>query len=356
MTEPQAADTSRISERVRWVVRVVVSVGFVGVLSVFIAFMTWMPGESHRGPLPEMTLTDHNIQQGLERHVHKLATEIGSRNVVDCQGEGLEQAAQYIAETWRAEGLEPKWENFNLPPTGTSHKYPSVANVYVELPGQRYPDEIFVVGAHYDTHFGSPGASDNASGVAAMLEMGIMLRGLKLDRTVRLVAFVNEELPYARTAMMGSIVHAERARRRGDNIIGMWSLETIGNYSDEPGSQHYTASFFGWIYPSEGNYIAFIGDLDSRPHVTAAIGAFRERAAFPSEGLVAPAWLAGVYRSDQWSFWKHGYPGIMITDTAPGRYDDYHRPSDTADKLEYDRIARLTHGLTLTLVSLVNDQ
>jgi hypothetical protein len=143
---------------------------------------------------------------------------------------------------------------------------------------------------------------------------------------------------------MGSRVHAARARQRGDDIVAMFSLETIGYYSDTPGSQQYPPPF-SLLYPDRGNFIGFVGDLSSRALVRSSIRTFRETTPFPSEGLAAPRFVKGVGWSDQWAFWQEGYPGIMITDTAPFRYPHYHEPTDTPDRLDYNRMARVVAGL-----------
>ncbi len=195
-----------------------------------------------------------------------------------------------------------------------------------------------VVGAHYDTVPGSPGADDNASGVAALLELA------RLGLPVRCVAFANEELPYSHGDEMGSFVYARRAREHGERIDGMFSLEMLGCYSDAPGSQRYPP-VIGWFYPDRGNFIAFVGDLGARRLVRRAHALFRKHSDFPSESLAAPAFVPGINRSDHWSFRRVGYPALMVTDTAYNRYPHYHRPTDTPEKLDYERMARVTLGL-----------
>jgi hypothetical protein len=298
------------------------------------AFMAWMvafPGQNHTGPPGSAPA---QVTQRLRAHVTALATTIGPRTHVTPGS--LDAAAAYIRGTWTAQGHTVESESFRLDRR-------TVENLVVTIPGSS--PELVVIGAHYDTHPGSPGADDNASGVAALLELGRALRGSRPRRTIRLVAFVNEEYPFARTDAMGSVVHAQRARARGDVIHAMVSLESLGNYSDEPGSQ-VTPGLFRPFFPAEGNFVAFMGDLKSRDDVIRSMSAFREHAEVPSHGLSAPGWLAGTYRSDHWAFWLEGYPGVMVTDTAPYRYADYHEDSDTAEKLEYPTLAAVVVGLT----------
>jgi hypothetical protein len=155
---------------------------------------------------------------------------------------------------------------------------------------------------------------------------------------------------------MGSVRYARRCRQRDEQIVAMLSLETIGYYSDAPGSQQYPFPF-GLLYPSEGNFIGFVGNVSSGDLVRTAIGAFRQHARFPSEGAAVPASIQGVGWSDHWSFWQVGYPGIMVTDTAPFRYPHYHRREDTPDKVDYARMARVVAGLehVVTAFSDVTD-
>ena len=207
-----------------------------------------------------------------------------------------------------------------------------------------------VVGAHYDTVPGSPGADDNASGVAALIELSKMLDPEK----IRFVAFANEELPYAHGEEMGSFVYATRARRDGQPVTAMFSLEMLGCYSDAPGSQRYPP-VVGWFYPDRANFIAFVGDLGAWRLVRRSHALFRRHSDFPSESLAAPAFVPGITRSDHWSFRRNGFPALMVTDTAFNRYPHYHRPTDTPEKLDYERMARVTLGLAGMLRELATE-
>jgi Zn-dependent M28 family amino/carboxypeptidase len=300
-----------------------------------IAWMISMPGDSWSGPLPPLSDAERRTADRLQHHVDVLAGQIGERNVE--LPDALAAAAGYIRDTLAAGGYTVAAQSF----TSRGH---AVENLEVELPGSRLPDEIIVVGAHYDSVTGSPGGNDNGSGVAAMLEIARLLADQDLPRTVRLVAFVNEEPPFFYSEEMGSRVYANRSRERGERIRAMLALETIGYYTDIPGSQRYPFPF-RFFYPETGNFIGFVGNLGSRGLVRQAVAAFRASTAFPSEAVAAPGWVVGVHWSDHWSFWKAGYPAIMVTDTAPFRYPYYHSRADTADKLDYRGLARVTHGL-----------
>jgi Zn-dependent M28 family amino/carboxypeptidase len=209
-----------------------------------------------------------------------------------------------------------------------------------------------VVGAHYDTVPGSPGADDNASAVAALIELAGMLRGEPLP--IRFVAFANEEEPHFMGPDMGSWVSAKRSRDRGENISAMLSLEMLGYYRDEPGSQRYPAPL-GLFYPSRANYIAFVGDLGAFGLVRRSVAAFRKHSSFPSQWLAGPASIPGITRSDHWSFRTLGFPAIMVTDTAYNRNPHYHKASDTPDTLDYGRMAQVTLGLAAMLKDLANE-
>ena len=223
-------------------------------------------------------------------------------------------------------------------------------NFEAERAGSTLAGEIVVVGAHYDTVPGSPGADDNASGTAALLALARRFADRTLPRTVRFVAFVNEEI-YFQQPEMGSLVYAREIRRRGDRVATMLSLETIGYYSDGAGGQKYPPPL-GLLYPSTGNFLGFVGNVGSRAQVRAALAAFRRHARFPSEGAAIPPVLPGISWSDHWAFWEAGYPALMVTDTAPYRYPWYHAPGDTPDRLDYDRLARVVVGLEGTLAEL----
>jgi len=219
-----------------------------------------------------------------------------------------------------------------------------VENIEAVVAGSAAPGEIVVVGAHYDSVRGCPGANDNGTGVAAVLELASRFAGSSRRRTIRFVAFVNEEPPWFQTPAMGSAVYANAARARGDRIVGMLSLETMGYYSDERGSQTYPPPL-NLLYPDVGNFIGFVSNVRSARLLRRAARAFTARTPFPMRSAAAPAAIPGVGWSDQWSFWQAGYPGLMVTDTAPYRYPWYHTAQDTPDKISADRLAVVVDGL-----------
>ena len=285
---------------------------------------------------------DAVLSARLRRHVERLAGGIGERHV--WRPEALRAAAAYIRGELEALGCEVAAQSYRVAELDCD-------NLEAELPGEAARAEIIVVGAHYDTVQGSPGADDNASGVAALIEIARALRGARLARTVKLVAFVNEEPPFFYWGEMGSKVYAREARRRGDDVRVMLSLEMLGCYDDAPGSQSYPP-LLGWFYPDRGNFIAFVSNLASRRALRRVVEAFRARSDFPAERLASPAFVPGVAWSDQLSFWRAGYPAVMVTDTAFYRNPHYHCASDTPDRLRYPEMARVVEGLAATIAAL----
>lgn len=283
------------------------------------------------------------IEQNLRDHVTALAGDIGERNVAN--PDALKEAEQYIENVWRGMGYDVARQAYVTDGV-------EVANLEVTRPGAAGPEKIILAGAHYDTVSGSPGANDNGSGVAAMLEVSRAVAEAAPGATLRFVAFVNEEPPYFHTAKRGSRVYAKMARIRGDDIRGMMSLETMGCYSDKPGSQGYP-SLVSRFYPDTGNYIAFVSSLKSRRWMREAVDAFRAGSRFPAESLAVFTPVApGAAWSDHSSFWEAGYPALMVTDTAFYRYPYYHSPYDTPEKIDYERLALVTDGLARSLVAL----
>jgi Zn-dependent M28 family amino/carboxypeptidase len=302
----------------------------------------WLLRRSLSGPLSPLTAGEEALGARLERHVRRLAGEIGERNV--WREPALEAAAQYLEAEFRTIHLDPAAQVFEV-------ESRQVRNVEAELTGRSRPDEIVVLGAHYDTVPGCPGANDNATGVAALIEIARALGSCRPARTVRFVGFVNEEPPFFQSAAMGSLRYARRSRERGERIVAMYSLETIGFYSDRPGSQRYPFPF-NLFYPNVANFIAFVANPPSRALLRQTMKCFRRHARFPSEGAAAPDWIAGVGWSDHWAFWQAGYRALMVTDTALFRYEAYHTPEDTPDKIDYPRLARVVAGLTAVVAEL----
>ena len=306
--------------------------------------MIRMPGQSHQGPLPPLTKEQRTLEQELHSHVQTLAGQIGERNLF--RHDRLVMAADYIRTTLAGAGYEVRRQ-----PYGVAGKI--CENIEAEMRGREKPDDIVVIGAHYDSVQGSPGANDNASGVAATLALARAFADTTPARTLRFVLFANEEPPFFQTEHMGSRVYAKRSRERGENIALMLSLETIGYYSDEPGSQHLLFPL-SLIYPSTGNFIAFVSNVENGFLVRQLVGSFRQQAQFPSEGGALWGLIPGVGWSDHWAFWEEGFPAVMVTDTAPFRYPAYHSHADRPELVQYERMARVVSGLQAVIAEMAN--
>ena len=299
-----------------------------------------MPGKNISNAAP-LSPEDIDLRAELKSDVQMLAGKIGERNMSHYPQ--LNAAADFIEDSFSRAGLHPRRDSYEV-------RGQACHNIEAEIPGTR--PNVVLIGAHYDSVFGSPGANDNGSGVAALLALARRFAGKPAQQTLRFVAFVNEEPPYFLTEQMGSFVYAGRCKGRGDRISAMISLETIGYFSDAPHSQTYPAAGLGVFYPTVGNFIGFVSNVHSRELLRRSIALFRKHAKIPSEGAALPSFVPGVSWSDQWAFWQHGYPGIMITDTAPFRYPHYHSATDTPDKLDYDRFALVVSGMQKVIEGL----
>ncbi len=297
--------------------------------------MIRMPGKSYQGPIPPLTEGEGALREALRRDVEKLAGEIGERNVPRYRN--LAAAADFLEDSFAKSGCDVRRQGYTVGGM-------TCDNIEVEIHGSDRADEIVIIGAHYDSVEGSPGANDNATGAVAVLALNRLFAGRKTSRTLRFVEFTNEEPPYFQSPKMGSLVYAKRCRKRGEKIVAMLCLETIGYYSDKRGSQSYPFPI-GLIYPSTGNFIGFVGNTSSWRLVRDVVASFRHHAKYPSEGGALPGFIPGIGSSDHWAFWQHGYPAVMITDTAPYRYPYYHTPGDTSDRVQYDRVAQVVAGL-----------
>ena len=269
----------------------------------------------------------------LRTHIEMLAGKIGERNLLKLAA--LRRAEEYITRFWRDQGYAVVRQPYKV---GTVE----CSNLEVTRPGG---SEIILIGAHYDSVIGSPGANDNGSGVAALLELARIFSADTPKQTLRFVAFVNEEPPFFQTEKQGSRVYAKAARQRGDDIRTMISLETMGYFSDARGSQRFPSPLFKLFYPNQGRFITFICNFGSRSVMHRAAAAFQAHTDFPVECCAIPFGGAGADLSDHAEFWRVGYRALMATDTAMLRYPYYHTNEDTPDKVNYRALARVTAGL-----------
>ncbi|MFH1723623.1 MAG: M28 family peptidase [Elusimicrobiota bacterium] len=278
------------------------------------------------------------LSERLELHVRRLAGYIGERNIL--RPEALARAALYIEQTWTGAGYRVRREEY---PVGDG----TCRNLFVETEpaGTRRP--LLIIGAHYDSAPGTPGADDNASGVAVLLELAAAVRRSRLPMPARFVSFASEEPPHFATGEMGSAFHAKRLRADGTAVAGMLSLEMLGYYDSRPGSQAYPP-FLARFYPESADFLALVSDFGSRDLIKRMAEGLR-REGVRIETAALPRWVPGVSLSDHLSFWKESYPAAMLTDTAMYRNPHYHMPTDTPETLDYPRMALLVEALRRTL-------
>ena len=305
---------------------------------ILILSLIWFSPSIETGPV---SLPSDKIADRLEDHVRMLSENIGERSAF--QPSQLEAASDYIANHFNASGYDVEV----LPYTVQGQTFKNIQAV------KAGSSEILIIGAHYDTVLGTPGADDNAAGIAVLLELARLVENLNLNKTVRFVAFSTEEPPLFQTNDMGSLVYARSSRNKAENIVGMISLEMVGFYSDKKGSQTYPL-WYGLFHPSQGNFIGVISDFRARAWKNQVTAALKDSTSLPVESAWGFRAIAGIDWSDHWSFWQQGYPAIMITDTGPYRNPHYHRKTDTFETLDYDRMAELTKGLAESLSVLAS--
>lgn len=278
---------------------------------------------------------DAGLVERLRADVNALAGDIGSRNVY--QEQSLARAAKHITTELERAGWVVKPEVYQV--SGVA-----CANLVAEKTGTTKPEEIVVVGAHYDTVPITPGADDNASGVAVLLALARELSAAKPGRTLRLVAFANEEPIYFQTEFMGSRVYSRGCKKRGERIVAMLSLECLGYYTEEKRTQKYPFPL-SMVYPSTGNFVAVVGNRESKKLVKQVTKSIKTSRTIPCESIAMPDVLPGIGWSDHWSFWQEGYPAVMLTDTALNRNPHYHRAGDIPATLNYEKMAVATRGI-----------
>jgi hypothetical protein len=302
-----------------------------------LTYLTSVPGTPYQGALPALTGEERAIATTLKRHIATIAARPHNIEHYD----ELEKVALYLQATLKSYGYAVGRQEYVA-----DGKTVRNIDVVIEPSAATVNPEVIVVGAHYDSAEDAPGANDNGSGTAVVLELARLLADLqgKSGKRIHLVLFVNEEPPYFQTDDMGSLRYAKLLAERKERVTAMFSLETLGYYSGEPGSQRYPAPF-GVMFPDRGDFVSFVGLLNSRPLVQDAMRSFRAHTSFPSIGGVAPGAIPGIDWSDHWAFAEHGFQAIMITDTAIFRYPHYHKRTDTPDKVDNERLARVTKGI-----------
>jgi len=332
----------KLIDRVSFIRLVILAIAIASIAIFGWSLTIWMPGQSYLQVLPPLSVTEIKLQDRLKQDVETLAVKIGRRHVDNYQN--LVAAKDFLDRELTQAGYTVRVQNYTVDGK-------TFSNLEVEIPGSSRADEILAIGGHYDTAFTSPSADDR-TGAAAVLALAREFAGTKPMRTLRFVEFTNQELPYSSTQNMGSQVYARAAKERGDKIVGMFSLETLGYFTDAANTQKYPLPL-SFLYPNQGNFIGFISDIDSRELLRNTIRSFRAQAKFPSEGAALPSSIQGVGWSDLRSFWQQGYQAVRITDTAPLRYPQYHTADDTMDKIDFEKLSRVTYGISKVIRDFV---
>jgi len=330
---------------IAWKLQLSVYLSLVAGVSGFLGYATYMPGSSapERGHISEV---QSRTSEQLREDVSRLSTEFARRNLDS--PEVLREVQQYLSDRLASAARTSVVREKVPGPHGDSF------NLIAEMDGIGSDEAWVILGAHYDTADHTPGANDNGTGTAALLALATRFAAQPVEKRLRFVLFANEEPPYFQTEAMGSLVHARGCRERGEEVEFMFALETLGYYSDEEGSQKYPPPF-GLLYPSEGNFVAFVSNLENAKLVRKSVGAFRQTGLFPSDGAALPGYIPGIGWSDHWSFWQVGYPALMVTDTAPYRDENYHQPSDTVEHLDFEALALVVDGIELSIRTLVRE-
>lgn len=326
------------SERRRFIIRIMIFVIVAAVLALF-AIWFWLTQPLLFKPTQNASRTVDPAR--LEGHVRKLSIELSPRD--ETHLENLDHVSDYIRTEFQQTGGTVSDQPYRI--EGRSFR-----NVIAAFG----PDssERIIIGAHYDTAGPLPGADDNASGVAGLIELGRLLSRRQLKTRVELVAFTLEEPPYFRTNGMGSAVHAESLRKQNVRVKAMISLEMIGYFSDKPKSQHFPAAILQALYPSHGNFIAVAGRVSDGLLARRVKAAMTGASPLPVFSINAPSFIPGIDFSDQVNYWNAGYRALMITDTAFYRNPNYHTEHDTAEKLDYKRMAMVVAGVFAAVVEL----
>jgi len=300
------------------------------------------PGTLYPIPVGALTPQQTQLELELRSDVEALSSGIGPRHGAHSYGKLLE-AEQWLLQTIADMGLAARRVEVNLGAI-------ALANVEVSIGGGRSAGEIIVIGAHYDTVPVSPGANDNASGVALLLATLRALRDDAPDRTLRVVFFVNEESPFSGGVQMGSRVYAESCRAARDHIVAMINVDSVGYFSAEPGSQHYPPFVLG--LPTTGGFVGFGSNRENIPLLDRVVELFQHHSRFPSIGIASDSTNAA--RGDHAPFWWQDYPAIMISDTSEFRDPHYHSASDRAENLNYEQMSILADGFIATIRSMLD--
>ena len=307
------------------------------VVAIFLLLIT----QPMSSPMPNEQTQLLVSAERLQTHVKMLSEIFSPRDYTHTAN--LDQAAGYINHEFeQAHGIVTE-----QPYKANGRSYHNVRALFGPATKER-----IVIGAHYDVCQPFPGADDNASGVAGLIELAHLLDKVALPLQVELVAYTLEEPPFFRSEAMGSAVHANSLKQQNVEVRAMFSLEMIGYFSDEPGSQHFPNPILKLFYPSRGDFIAVVGNFGQLGLVRKVKRAMRSATLLPVHSINAPGWLPGIDFSDHLNYWRAGYPAVMITDTSFYRNQNYHTAQDTAEKLDYNRMAKVVQAVYTAILAL----
>ncbi|MDD5423640.1 MAG: M20/M25/M40 family metallo-hydrolase [Candidatus Omnitrophica bacterium] len=286
-------------------------------------------------------------------HVRFLSSDIGKRNTSNYNS--LERAADYIKKEFVKYGYDPEEQSYHMEKRGFRDK--PYRNIIAVKEGSGGKDKIIIVCAHYDTYREAPGADDNASGVAAVLELARRLRGIDLDKTVKFIAFTNEEVDILfDDPDTGSYRYAKEARAAHEDIKAVLCIDMIGYYSDKPGSQK-CPLIFKFFYPDKGNFIGMCSDIGSYNLLRRVVGEFKKVSDVPVEHMAAPApFVPELFTSDNRAFWTFGYESVWVSDTCIYRNPYMHTKDDAYETLDYEKMSRVVDGLYKVVLKLAGKE
>ena len=315
--------------------RIVITVGIV-----LLAVWAYLSQPTFAKSEQAETTIDHERLQAV---VKKLSVDFHPRNFRNTAN--LESTAAYIHEHFEAAGGTVTTQAFEV--SNTTYK-----NVRCHFGSSDAPK--LILGAHYDSHGDTPGADDNASGVAGLIELAYLLGKHAPEGNFELVAYPLEEPPFFASKYMGSHFHAEEIHNKSETVAGVIILEMIGYFTDEFGSQDYPSLLFKLIYPNRGNFIAVVGNMDQREFTKEVKVGMKGTNELPIESINAPAEVPGIDFSDHRNYWKFGYDAVMITDTAFYRNKAYHEANDTWDRLDYEKMGQVVQSTYSAVVHIAN--
>ena len=283
------------------------------------------------------------VPDTLRAHVERLANTDKPRTYDNIKA--LNAAAAYIKQQFEEHSEYVREQSYKV----DYREYKNIICSFGPTDGER-----IIIGAHYDVCMDQPGADDNASGVAGILEIARLLKSEapRLKYRIDLVAYTLEEPPYFRTEYMGSAVHARYLQDKGIKVKAMICLEMIGYFTDEEKSQEYPIGLLKLFYPTKGNFIAIVGQLGKGGLTRKIKRGMRAGAAIDVRSINAPRFVTGIDYSDHLNYWKYKYDAVMITNTSWYRNANYHMGTDTPETLDYDRMAEVVKGVYQAVVNL----